>query len=152
MAGQKKSTENLSLFFPPRRLQQFMNCCSALELQLLEEGNTLRCWHSSKIHAWTACFLVKHVSFYRGAPTTLFIKAHLSDEPLAGWRLHNWSWFFPQGAGTPHRIYFPLFTAFKRSSSHTQQGRVPKVEPKGNYCQAGWNKVTEKKLGLKCQP
>lgn len=143
LARRKAQKTYLCFLSPP----DFMN---SLELQLLEEGNTLGCRLSSKIHAWTTHFLVEHVSFYRGAPTILFIKVHLSDGLLVGWRLHNWSWLLPQGAGAPHRIHFPLFTTFKRFLGHYEQDGAPRLDPTGNYCQAGWNKVIEKKL--KCQP
>lgn len=95
------------------RHQQFMNCCSALELQLLEEGNTLGCRFSYKICGWTAHFLMKHVCFYRGAPTILFIKACLSDGLIVGWRMHNKSWLLPRGGRTPYGMHFPLFTVLK---------------------------------------
>lgn len=109
----RKAQKTCICFLPPRRLQQFMNSCSALQLQLLEERNILECWLSFKIHAWTERFLVKPVSFYRGALTILFLEGHLSDRLLVGWRLHNWPWLLLQGAAAPCRIHFPLSLLLK---------------------------------------
>lgn len=98
------------------RHQQFIhqqNCCSALELQLLEEKNTLGCCLSCKSCGWTAHFLMKHVCFYRGAPIILLIKVYLSDGLIVGWRMLKQSWLLPQGGITPHRKHFPHFTALK---------------------------------------
>lgn len=112
----RKKAQKLFLAFFLSRHQQLINqqnCCSALELQLLEEGNTLGCCLSCKIWGWTAHFLMKHVCFYRRAPIILFIKVYLSEGLIAGWRMHKQSWLLLQGGRTPHRIHFPLFTALK---------------------------------------
>lgn len=113
-AGQKKNT-NLFWLSSLSKHHQFthqQNCCSASELQLLEEGHTLGCCLSCKIRGWRAHFLMKHVCFYTGAPPVLFIKAYLSDGLRVGWS-NKQSWLRPQGGRTPHRIHFPLFTALK---------------------------------------
>lgn len=111
----RRKAQKLILAFFPEQISQFMNSCSALELQLLEEGNTLGLWLRRKICGWTAHFLVKHICFYRGASTILSTKAYLPDGLIVGWRMHKQSWLLPKGGRTPCGYISPFSLLLKYS-------------------------------------